>query len=114
MDSEMKRGTGEYGVAIHSTARYHQELSEPELQGYGEAICTYFMAPVPVIEVASRKQRRWGTYYHKQQRVVINRPVLGVLIHEMAHHINHVVHGGRMHDETFKVVLNELFRWWEI
>lgn len=119
-----KGGSGEAGVHIRSREKYHQPVTTTTIPIYAEASCQFYRVGVPSIEVVPSVRRRWGTYHTSKLsrvpfgfeggRVRLNYPILGVLLHELAHHITWQVYHVNGHGPRFKAVLNNLFEWWQV
>ena len=114
---DLRHGTGEVGVFIRSVEKYHEPVWEELIPIYIEPSCAYYGVSVPTVQIVAEAKNLWGKYRPKDMRITLNHPVLGVLLHELAHHIHYEVGGrrdGHSHDYKFKDILNELFEWWEV
>lgn len=111
-----KGGTGEAGVHIRSSKKYHEPVPEPMVPVYSRLVCRYYSVPEPIIEIRTELKTNWGKYHYKDKRIVLSYVTLGVLLHELAHHISFILHhrNGTGHFSEFKAILSNLFDWWEV
>ena len=91
----MGYGTGEAGISSIPKEKYFEELSDPVIEAVVTASCNMFEVSEPTIVLLPEpSSRRWGGQYkHKSQEVLINRRYMGLLIHEVAHHITKELYG---------------------
>jgi len=113
---ETRGGTGEVGVHIRSKESYHQGLEDGLIPLYTSSVCAFYEVEEPSIVIARSCRRQWGKYFCncKSSRIVLNYPVLGVLLHELAHHVAWQLYSEHGHGYKFKEILQEIFDWWEV
>ena len=112
------QGTGEAGVREPmSKDKYCEEIGTELIDAVVTASCGYFgcIEPSQVL-VYDRHRRNWGTYNHRYRVIELKRCVLGVLVHELAHHIVRTMYPEvplrAHHEDRFYSVLQELHVMW--
>lgn len=71
--------------------------------------CGYFgVASYPTVSYGRQTRNMRGKYSSSSMRIVLNRPWLGTLIHEAAHHVTWVKYHEHGHCPRFKWVLQQL------
>ena len=105
-------GTGESGINPISRAEYFEECLPDVISGI---FCTYFGVPEPELRKnPTPTNGRWhGHYYSKKELVTYNMEIVGLIMHELAHHIVHKLNkNGATHGPQFWAVLQEMHDYW--
>jgi len=112
------QGTGESGVRHPmSKAKYCEDVDIVTIDAVVKASCEYFGCSQPSeVLVYDSYRRNWGSCNYTTKVIKLKRCVLGVLVHEVAHHITRETHPEvplhMHHEEQFYLVLQELHDMW--
>ena len=116
MRHEVKGGIGETGIHIQSRERYRSPLDDNAIITYTNLVCQMHGVFPPEV-VKDYSSHRWGKYIPSKRLLIIYNPMLGVLLHELAHHIVRSQNGIyyiRSHGPEFKAICQQLFEEWNI
>ena len=111
------QGTGESGLKKPmSKERYESDVSLDMIDVVLEASCSVFGCEQPTqVDVIEVDINKWGKYWYYTKVITLHRPILGVLIHELAHHISrelYTIPKHTHHEEHFWDTLQELHDMW--
>mgnify|MGYP001559378060 CR=1 FL=1 len=106
-------GTGESRVNGFCKEKYC-EPCEPEV--LASVFCSYYGVPEPVLhKLPLRRSGRWGgRYTSKTHQVAYTIEWTGLVIHELAHHIDRMLNKNSKdwHGEEFSRILQEMVDYW--
>lgn len=108
-------GTGESLVNGFDKAEY-TVLIDPEV--VAQFFCTYYGVAEPVLKkLPARANGGWGgRYSYKTRTVTYSIEWTGVIVHELAHHIDRMLNGSSPHvhhGERFSSILQEMVDLWK-
>ena len=111
------QSTGEAGVkAPLSEKVYETKVTKVGATDIIRRYCRFYECEKPLLVVTPKNTRVWGTYRRSLKRIRLNRPVLGVLLHELAHHVHRElfdVPAGIWHNRYFYQVLQDMHNMWK-
>ena len=105
-------GKGESGILV-DWAAYHRDITVNDIASIVIPICTRYNVVVPSFEIRPHRHYRRGTCYYHKRLIALNLPIrVGVLYHELAHHISFQLYRnlGKGHGYWFKKILSDIFR----
>jgi len=110
-------GTGESGIRHMSLERYHEQASDELIEAVIHTTCLMYGVNEPSIELLpGTGNGSWrGLYHIKEQCITMNTRRLGLLVHELAHHIDRRTNGKSPHEHhglRYKEILQELHDMW--
>ena len=102
------QGSGERGVKLPlsvSEAVYKAEWTEEDLIALIQLICETVEVPSPKIFFMPPARIQWGRYWGDNKKrtwlIRLNKRWVGVVIHEVSHHIEYVRTNRVYHDKKF-------------
>ena len=105
--------TGESGINPISREEYFKECLPDVITGI---FCTYFGVPEPKLkENPTPTNGHWrGMYFHKTEIISYNMPYVGIIMHELAHHIVRKLgkNGSGHHNPQFWDILQQMHDYW--
>lgn len=119
-----RNGSGEAGVKHLSKPFHAMAVTAEEAQAITVALCRHFGVEVPRTFWNHRAARlNWGFYKWRAKEVYVRRQAMtaGVVVHEVAHHLDHVLAAKRgalaelavmerPHGRSFKALLARAYR----
>lgn len=106
-------GTGESGINPISREKYFEECLPDVIAGI---FCAYFGVPEPNLKKnPSPSNGVWrGHYYPRTETVSYNKEIVGIIMHELAHHIVHKLgkNSAGHHNPQFWSILQEMHDYW--
>ena len=115
--------SGESGINVMERKQYLKELCDEVIEVVVTQSCKKFGVSEPsVVLLPEPRGSGWaGFYRHSNKEVTINRRYMGLLIHEVAHHITKEVYGKIRsngyhihHGPEYKSVVQELHDFWRV
>lgn len=111
------QGTGEAGVRTPLSGKaYETKVTKVGATDIIRRYCRCYSCEVPLLIVTPRNTKIWGSYRRSLKRIKLNRPVLGVLLHELAHHVHHEIVDvpyGVWHNAHFYRILQDMHNMWK-
>ena len=110
---------GESGLVRPFTADEYMYECDPEFMT--TFFCSWYGVEEPVLkENSAPDPPTWydgtvmfaGRYYETKNTLSYNRKFTGLIIHELAHHINYKKYNGHGHDQEYSRVLQEMIDNW--
>jgi len=87
-----RNGTGESRVSALPEETYLKLLSDMEVDTLVHCACKYFGVETPYIWQKNKRNGYGGTYDPKTYTIALSHNYLGLLLHELAHHIAFIQH----------------------
>ena len=108
-------GQGESGITCKMTREEY--FSTCDAKDTAEFFCQYFGVPIPILKSNPTPDRDYkfnGHYYRGTGVLSYNREMVGLILHELAHHIVHKLgrNGTGHHNPQFWEILQEMHDLW--